>query len=93
MPDWMLKFVNDKKLTVGDDVKFDDTKQPKGRKSSTTGLTTKTGTSRSTSSTLKTGAGTTKSRSTGSIPSELESSKISKNTVRKKSHGPASSYK
>jgi hypothetical protein len=95
MPDWMVKFVNDKKLTVGDDVKLDDSKQQKGRRSSSTsGLSTRTGTGTSKSSagtgTLKSGTGTLKSRSTGNIPSDVETvgRKKSSPHVRKKSLAP-----
>lgn len=96
MPDWMLKFVNDKQLTVGDDVKLDETKQQKGRRSSSTaGLSTRTGTGTSKSSTgtgtLKSGTGTIKSRSTGNIPSDVETTQGKKKNspqIRKKSLAP-----
>ncbi|XP_048579901.1 sodium channel protein type 11 subunit alpha isoform X2 [Nematostella vectensis] len=96
MPEWMKKFVEEKQLTVGADVKLDEVTNCKGaRRSSlsTTKMGTGTGTkgngTKSTGTgTLKTGTGTVKSRSTGSIPGDAESGKKgvpSLSNLRKKS--------
>ena len=86
MPEWMINFVTTNNLVVGKDVKLDESKANRKRRSSTstsgTGNTTKTGT--------KTGTGTG-SKAGSSSPRVASKSRASPAMARKADNSPAGS--
>lgn len=86
MPEWMINFVTTNNLVVGKDVKLDESKANRKRRSSTstsgTGNTTKTGT--------KTGTGTG-SKAGSSSPRVASKSRASPAVARKADNSPSGS--
>ena len=86
MPEWMINFVTTNNLVVGKDVKLDESKANRKRRSSTstsgTVTTTKTGT--------KTGTGTG-SKAGSSSPRVASKSRASPAVARKADNSPAGS--